>query len=127
MHVFSVRAWVRGNLFGRLQVSPGCLTFTPGLTARKVALIDGSLIHRDRRVTAAGSDRFGLGTVSLQTGGEPDTMVRWSINGATKLTSVNISPWPWQRKKLLNALRAAGFEVTIRSGWTALAFWRPLT
>jgi hypothetical protein len=116
---FHVAGLVVGSGFGVLTVAPNVLTFDPGRLTRFVLRLSGRLVHRRRTVVVISNPLWVGGVVlALQADTAQDTVVSSPLLGRSfNVTHANLWIAPWQRSRVLSALRGAGLDVERRRRW----------
>ena len=116
---FRVAAFVRGSGFGRLTVSRETITFDPGPITRHLLGLRGSLVHRAERVVVVESPLMALGVHVVLRAIRTDGLVRSPLL-SRRMRDVSyaiLSIYPWQTRRVLSAIRSAGFDVQLRRRW----------
>jgi hypothetical protein len=115
---FRVGAYIGGAGFGRLTVARGTLAFDPGRITRLVLGLKGRLEHRAERLVVVESPLmfFGVHIVLRASPAQPSrSRLLARRSGDVRFAALSI--YPWQRRRVLSAIRGAGFDVQIRWRW----------
>jgi hypothetical protein len=101
------------RFFGRLTITPGTVVFEPEGVGNALNLDRATqLVHRDPELTVVAGR----------------LLPPWMNSGVVLVDSTSASPFigvvlltAWQRRSLVNAARAAGFNVSVYRTWSSAA------
>src|SRR5205823_3698182 len=108
-----VYAWCGGNGYGRVSVDRESIAFRPGPLSRLVLRLDGSLVHRSRKVVS-GCGLVGVGTMFCLEATELDERLRQRplLGRHRQRTWVNVSPLvPGGARRMRRKLQDSGYDV----------------